>query len=238
MRVFHTDTAAVLRVLKPIWEKHTVTADRVRGGIELVLSWATTSGFREGENPARWKGHLENLLAKKTRVARVTHLAALPYKDLPAFMARLRGDDSITTTALEFVILTCARSGEALGAVWPEIDTEACFWTVPAERMKGGRKHEVPLSGAAMAVLERMAAIGQNDFVFAGGSGAGQLPESSMRDLLTRLSLDGETTVHGFRSGFADWTTEPSRGARSTPTPLRTGHRSVASSKLLDVGRL
>jgi integrase len=125
MPVAAINAAAVLPVLQPIWTEHTVTADRVRSRIEQVLSWATTSGYRTGENPARWKGHLENLLAKKTRVARVSHLAALPYKELPVFIARLRRADSITAAALEFTILTCARSGEALGTVWSEIDLQA-----------------------------------------------------------------------------------------------------------------
>ena len=144
------DTGLVMKVLEPIWTTRSETATRVRARIESVLDWATTHGYRRGENPARWRGHLQNLLPKRSRVKRVQHYAALPFKQMPAFMIDLRAQNSVSARALEFVILTAVRSGEATGALWSEIDLKAGIWTVPAERMKAGVEHRVPLSAPAL----------------------------------------------------------------------------------------
>ena len=144
------------------------TAGRVRGRIESVLDWATARGYRQGENPARWRGHLENLLPKKSKVRRVEHHAALPYAEIAAFMAELRKQEGVAARALEFAILTAARTGEVIGARWDEIDLAERLWTVPGERMKAGKEHRVPLSDAALAIVEEMRKIRQGDLVFPG----------------------------------------------------------------------
>jgi integrase len=148
------DTALVVKILEPIWTARPQTASRVRGRIESILDWAKVRGYRAGENPARWRGHLDHLLPSHRRLARVKHHAALPYADLPAFMRELRKREGNTARALEFTILTAARVGEALGARWDEISGDV--WTVPASRMKGGREHRVPLSGQAVELLEAL----------------------------------------------------------------------------------
>jgi integrase len=202
------DLAAVLRVIQPHWETKTVTIDRVRSRIELTLAWATTRGYRQGDNPARWKGHLETLLPKKSKVAKVEHMAALPYAEMPAFMTKLRKEEDSAARALELAILTAGRSKELLGAKWSEMDLEARLWVVPAERMKGGREHRVPLSEAAMAVLAAMQQVRAGEFVFPGARAGGRLHERVMLDLLKRLLPGSGVTVHGFRSAFSDWVTE------------------------------
>ena len=141
----------------------------MRGRIESILDWATARGYRQGENPARWRGHLENLLPKRSKVRRVEHHAALPYAEIGAFMAELRAQEGVAARALEFAILTAARTGEVIGARWAEINLAERLWTVPAERMKAGKEHRVPLSDAALAIVETMAAIRSGDFVFPGG---------------------------------------------------------------------
>jgi integrase len=198
----------VLRIIQPYWESKTVTIDRVRSRIELTLAWATTRGYRQGDNPARWKGHLETLLPKKSRITKVEHLAALPYAEMPSFMARLRSAEGIAARALELAILTCTRSNEVLGVKWSEIDLAGRLWVIAPERMKGNREHRVPLSAAAMAVLEAMQKVRTGDFVFAGPRNGRTLHERSMLGLLNRLSADTKITVHGFRSAFSDWVTE------------------------------
>ena len=162
------DVGLVLKVISPIWTTKPETASRVRGRIESVLDWATARGYRQAENSAKWRGYLENLLPKKSKVHRVEHHAALPYGALPAFMAELRQQDGIDARALEFAILTAARTGEVLGARWSEINLTERMWVVPSERMKSGREHRVPLSDAAVAILARMQAIREGDFVFSG----------------------------------------------------------------------
>lgn len=147
------ETADVLNALKPIWLTKSETASRLRGRIEAVLSWGTVQGYRQGENPARWKGHIEMILPAKSKVAKVKHHAALDYKDLPAFMAKMESQAGVGVLALRFVILTAARTGEVIGADWSEIDFENKVWTVPASRMKAGRQHRVPLSEPALAIL-------------------------------------------------------------------------------------
>jgi integrase len=205
--VHAVDVSLVMKVLDPIWSTKPETASRVRGRIESVLDWATARGYRQGENPARWKGHLENLLPKKSKVRRVEHHAALPHVELAEFMVELRQQEGVAARALEFAILTAARTGEVLGARWSEIDFKARLWTVPADRMKTGKKHRVPLSDAAVAVLEGMEAIREGDFVFPGGRARRPLSNRSMWTTLRRMQR-GDLTAHGFRSSFSDWCSE------------------------------
>ncbi|KQP80636.1 integrase [Methylobacterium sp. Leaf117] len=200
------DTGLVMKAIEPIWATKSETASRLRGRIESVLDWATTRGYRRGENPARWKGHLQNLLPKRSKVRRVAHHAALPYSEMASFMAELRTREVVVARALEFTILTAARTGEAMGARWVEIDLSAAMWTIPAERMKGGREHRVPLSAAAVDLLKVLPGPSAGEFVFPGGHGK-PLPKTSMLELLKQVQrLD--VTVHGFRSTFRDWAAE------------------------------
>jgi integrase len=205
--VQNVDVALVLRVLEPIWATKPETASRVRGRIERILDWAKARGFRQGENPARWRGHLDILLARRGRVRRVRHHGALPYAELPAFLLKIRQRDAVAARALEFAILTVARTGEVLGARWDEIDLENEVWTVPASRMKAGREHRVPMSTAAMTIAKRLKAIRQNDFVFPGERRNRPLSNMSMLMMLRRMSRE-DLTVHGFRSTFRDWAAE------------------------------
>jgi integrase len=203
--VADVDTDLVVKVLTPIWTTRTETATRVRGRIESILDWATVSRFRQGDNPARWRGHLENLLANPNKVAPVKNHPALPWRETPAFMVRLAQCRGVAARAAEFAILTAARSGEVRGATWDEVDLEARLWTVPAERMKAGKEHRVPLSGAAMALL---AAIPRRDgLIFAGRSGSAALSDMSLTAVLRRLGRS-DITIHGFRSSFRDWCAE------------------------------
>jgi integrase len=201
------DVGLVMKVIEPIWSTKPETASRVRGRVESILDWATSRGYRRGENPARWRGHLENLLPKASKVRRVAHHAALPYADIAAFMTELRQQDGVAARALEFAILSAARTGEVLGARWPEINVGERLWTIPAERMKAGKEHRVPLSDAALAIIEAMSAIRSGDFVFPGASAGKPLSNMSMLMLLRRMG-QGDLTVHGFRSCFRDWAAE------------------------------
>jgi integrase len=196
------DTALVLKVLEPIWATKPETASRVRGRIESILDWAKARSYRTGENPARWKGHLKNLLPPRSKVRRVENYAALPYTKLPGHMVELRAQDSIDARALEFTILTAARVSEALGARWSEISGDV--WTVPAERMKSGKPHRVPLSRRAMDLLE---ALPQNgNLIFPGPKFGRALHINAPRKLL--IGMGHRVTVHGFRSTFRDWAAE------------------------------
>jgi integrase len=197
------DTEAVLSVLAPVWREKPESASRLRQRIEAVLSYATAHRMRSGDNPARWRGHLEHLLAKPDRGAR-SHHAALAYADVPSFMASLRVVDTVAARALEFLILTAARSGEVYGAPWPEIDLEAKTWTVPASRMKAGREHRVPLSSRAVEIVETMRAGRESDFVFPGRRRGAQLSHVVMAKTIERMGVSG-ATPHGFRSAFRDW---------------------------------
>jgi integrase len=201
------DTGLVMKAIEPIWTEKPETASRVRGRIESVLDWAAARGYRAGENPARWRGHLENLLPKKTKVRRVEHHAALPYHEIGVFMVELRSKGGIAARALEFAILTAARRGEVLGARWSEIDMDAGLWTISASRMKSGREHRVPLSAAAQAILKDMAAARTSDFVFPDSRRGGSLSDAAMLKLLKRMG-SGDLTAHGFRSTFSDWCAE------------------------------
>lgn len=207
MPVQAINTGLVLKVVEPIWTAKPETASRVRGRIESVLDWAAARGHRQGENPARWRGHLENLLPKRSKVARIEHYAALPYRDLPGFIMELRQQEGVAARALEFTILTAARTGEVISATWAEIDLEARLWTIPAERMKAGREHRVPLSDAALAILRPFAEVRMSEFVFPGLRAGQRLSEMAMLMLLRRMGRDG-LTVHGFRSAFSDWCAE------------------------------
>lgn len=199
------ETGHILKAIEPIWTLKPETASRTRGRIEAVLDWATARGYRKGVNPARWKGHLQNLLPAKTKVHKVQHQPALPYEQLPAFMADLRGMDSISARALEFTILTAARTGEAIGAEWSEIDLDKRVWTVPASRMKAGREHRSPLSDRAIEILLGLPRMDDARFVFPGGQAKRPLSNMAMLQLLRGMKGCDGLTVHGFRSTFRDW---------------------------------
>jgi integrase len=203
------DVGLVMKAVEPIWTKKSETASRVRGRIESVLDWATARGYRTGENPARWRGLLENLLPKRSKVAPVEHHPALPYREMPEFMAALRPRGGIAAAALEFAILTAARTSEVIGATWPEIDFGARLWTIPAGRMKAGREHRVPLSDAAMTILRSLYEVRTSDRVF---------PISNMAMAMTLRRMGcSDLTVHGFRSTFSDWCAEQT----NTPSEVR-----------------
>ena len=201
------DVGLVLQAIEPIWSTKPETASRVRGRIEAILDWARARGYRQGENPARWRGHLDNLLPRPSKVRRVEHHAALPYPEIGAFMAELRQQDGVAARALEFVILTAARTGEALGARWDEINLAERLWTIPGERMKAGREHRVPLSDAALAIVERMAAIRMGEHVFPSVRSGRPLSNMALLMTLRRMGR-GDLTAHGFRSSIRDWTAE------------------------------
>jgi len=198
------DTAAVLSVLTPRWGETYETASRVRGRIEKVIDSARALGHipPDRANPARWKGHLDHILPKKPRLAQAHH-AAMDYGAVPAFMARLRSQESVAALALAFTILTAARSGEVLGAKWNEIDMVTKIWTVPPSRMKAGREHRVPLCQPALAILEAMSAARTGKFVFPGQT-TGALSHGAMARVLERMGVT-DATPHGFRSSFCDW---------------------------------
>jgi integrase len=199
------DTGLVCKVLEPIWTTKPETATRIRGRIEAILDWAKVREFRRGENPARWRGHLDQVLPAPSRVREVKHHAALPYSNIGAFMRSLRDREATAARALEFTILTAARTGEMLGARRREIDLISKMWTVPSERMKAGREHRVPLSNQAVALLKRMLENNDSEYVFPGDRRA-TLSNMAMDMLLRRMNPD--VTVHGFRSCFRTWAAE------------------------------
>lgn len=203
MSVDAIGTDDVLAILKPIWTIKAETASRVRGRIEKVLDATKARGFRDGENPARWRGHLDHLLPRQSKLARGHH-AAMPYEDVAIFIAKLRARESLAALALELCILTAARSGEILGMRWSEIDFEKKIWTVPANRMKAGREHRVPLSLRATAILRELDKTKTGDFVFPGQACGKPLSNMALEMLLRRMKVD-YATVHGFRSSFRDW---------------------------------
>ena len=192
----------VMKVLEPIWHQKTETAKRLRGRLESVLDWAITRDLRSGPNPARWKGHLDTLLAQPGKISKTKHHRRLPYAEMPAFMAELRKQTGIGAKALEFTILTAARSGEVRAATWDEFDLKAGLWTVPADRMKAGKEHRVPLSDAAIAVLVAQQAIRFNDYVFPSPR-SGILSDMTLSAVLRRMEV--EAVPHGFRSTFRGW---------------------------------
>ena len=194
--------AHVMAVLLPIWKTKTQTATRLRGRIEQVLAWATAAGFRQGENCARWTGLLDQLLPAPGKVSKPKHHPAVRVDDMPAFIKALRQHDGLSPKALEFAVLTAARSGEVRGANWAEIDLEAAVWTVPPERMKAGKEHRVPLSAAAIKLLEAMPRMEGTDLVFPGTKGQ-PLSDMSLTAVMRRMDVDA--VPHGFRSTFRDW---------------------------------
>jgi integrase len=204
MPVADVATEHILEVLTPIWQLIPETASRLRGRIEAVLDAARAAGHigRNEANPARWKGHLEKLLPKAKKLSRGHHVA-MAYQDLPAFMKRLSGHDSMAALALRFLILTAARTGEVLSATWAEIDLDAKVWTVPASRMKAGREHRVPLSKPAIGILEKLGEVRLGDFVFPGLKRGKPLSNMALAMTLRRMQVD--VTPHGFRSAFRDW---------------------------------
>lgn len=202
MPVADVATADVLAVLKPVWQAKAETAARLRGRIERVLDFAKTHHLREGENPARWRGHLDAVLPKRQKLTR-GHLKALPFDDVPDFLGKLRAADGLAARALEFLILTAARSGEVLRMRWEEVDLDAKLWTVPGTRMKAGREHRVPLSDRAAAILAELASVRTGAFVFPGAKSGKPLSDMALAMVLRRLNA--EATVHGFRSAFRDW---------------------------------
>lgn len=202
------DVGLIMRVLQPIWTIKTETASRVRGRIESVLDWAKARGYRRGDNPARWRGHLDNLLAKQSKIQKVQHHAALSYGQIGTFVANLRKQEGIAARALEFTILTAARTGETIGARREEVNDDATVWTVPANRMKVDTKeHRVPLSPVATTLVKRALASHGGEFVFPGGKAKKPLSNMAMAAVLDRMGRD-DITVHGFRSTFRDWAAE------------------------------
>jgi integrase len=200
------ETDHVLKVLEPIWNKKTETARRLRGRIEVILDWAKVSGFRSGENPARWRGHLSHLLPARTKVRTVKHHAALAYTEIHTFMKELRQAEGTAAAALEFLILTAARTSEVIYAHWREVDFKNQTWIVPPDRTKTHREHRVPLSAAATSVLSWAKEL-QGDYVF-----PGRLPKTSLSNMALLMTLGrmnrGDITAHGFRSTFRDWAAE------------------------------
>ncbi|MGO9401742.1 MAG: tyrosine-type recombinase/integrase [Xanthobacteraceae bacterium] len=203
------DTPLVLRVIEPIWREKTETASRVRGRIESVLAWATVRGYRQGDNPARWKGHLQEALPARGKIAKVEHHAALPYAELPAFMTDLRQREGVAAKALMFTILTAARTGEVAGSKWSEVDLTNAVWTIAGSRMKAGKEHKVALAPQAVALLRDLPREGEDDdgYVFIGARPGTGLSDASMTAVLKRMGR-GDITVHGMRSAFKDWASE------------------------------
>jgi len=201
------DVGLVIRAVEPIWYSKPETASRVRGRIEAVLDWATARAYRQGENPARWRGHLENLLPNKTKLHRVEHHAALPYAEIGKFMAGLRQREGISARALEFAILTAARTGEVTGARWDEVNRAERLWTIPAERMKADREHRIPLCDRALEIVGEMDAIRQGTLIFPGARAERPLSHMAMLRVLEAMGRS-DLTVHGFRSVFRDWAAE------------------------------
>ena len=201
------DYGLIMQALEPIWTKKPETASRIRGRIESILDWAKVRGFRDGDNPARWRGHLDQLLPRRSKVRKVEHHAALPYDELPAFVKRLRDQDGVASRALEWTILTAARTGETVGATTDEINAREKAWNLPGERMKSGREHRVPLSDRALAIIAELAPLREGGrFVFPATTGRG-LSNMAMLMLLERMGR-ADITVHGFRSTFRDWAAE------------------------------
>jgi integrase len=201
------DVGLVMKALEPVWQSKPETASRLRGRIEAVLDWATVRGYRKGENPARWRGHLDKLLPARNKIRKVEHHPALPYGEIAEFIAALRRQEGIAARALEFLILTAARTGEVIGAQWDEVDLQDKVWVIPGTRMKAGREHRVPLSAAALGILARLREVRESDFVFPGGKKGKPLSDMAMLKLLKRMRRD-DLTAHGFRSTFRDWAAE------------------------------
>lgn len=234
-QVSHVETAHVVTILEAIWNTKTETASRLRGRIESVLDWAKVRGYRKGENPARWKGHLDHILPARNKVQKAKHHAALDYRDIHSFMNELKAIEGMGARALEFTILTATRSGEVRGATWAEIDEKANVWIIPAERMKTGREHRVPLPTEALALLERLPRMFGTDFMFPSAKNT-QLSDMTLTAVIRRMheakiknggagwldSTGKVVTAHGFRSTFRDWAGE------TTPYPREVIEHAIA----------
>lgn len=205
LRVADINVTHVLDVLQPIWLTKNETASRLRGRIENVLDWAAARGYRKGENPARWRGHLDHLLARPSKVAKVKHYSAVPIDGMAEFLKSLREREGVSARALEFTIFTACRSGEVLGAKWSEIDLDDGVWTVPAERMKAKKEHRVPLSPQAVKVVKALPRVENQELVFPSPRG-GQLSNMAMTRVMDHMGIDA--VPHGFRSTFRDWAAE------------------------------
>ena len=197
----------IMRVLDPIWREKTETAKKLRGRIESVLDWATVQDYRKGENPARWRGHLDKLLPKPSELHKVKHFAALPYPEINKFMDQLREREALSALALRLIILTSTRSGEVRGAIWSEFDLEKATWTIPAERMKAKKEHIIPLCKEALSIVQSLPRMAGNDLLFAGSRSGKPLSDVVFKKLMERMGIKGITT-HGFRSTFRDWAAE------------------------------
>ena len=209
--VDQVETPDVLRILQPVWNSKPETAVRVRGRIERILSWAATQKLRSRENPAAWKNHLDAILPKRSKVRAVKHHRALAWGDVPGFIRALRHREGIAANALEFLVLTAARSGEVRGATWFEVDLDSRTWTVPADRMKAGREHRVPLSDQAVELLEKQPRFEGEERIFPSTRG-GMLSDMALSAVLRRMDVDA--VPHGFRSSFRDWCAETTRFPR------------------------
>jgi integrase len=201
------NTGALLKVLEPIWTTRTETAARVRGRIEAILDWAKARGLRDGDNPARWRGHLDHLLPPRSRVRAVVHHRALPYQDMPAFIAELQAQGGVAARGFELQILTAARTGEVIGARWEEFDADRRVWTIPATRMKAHREHRAALSSAALKVLTKLRPMSDSDFILPGLRPMRPLSNMAFLAVLKRMGRT-DLTAHGFRSTFRDWAAE------------------------------
>jgi integrase len=201
------DAGLVMKILEPIWSDKTETATRVRGRIERILDWATARGYRSGENPARWRGHLQSLLAAPAKIAKVEHHPALAYSEIGAFMVELGLQTGDAADALTLLVLTATRTSEVIGASWPEVDFGAKVWTIPADRIKAGREHRIPLSGPALALLKRRHEGRTDDGWIFPGVRQKHLSNNAILALLGRMDRDN-LTAHGFRSTFRDWAAE------------------------------
>jgi integrase len=206
LQVSDIELPHILKVLEPIWESKTETATRLRQRIEATLAWARVHGYRKGENPARWKGHLDAILSKPSKIKNVEHHKALPYEDMGEFMKKLRAADGLGARAVEFTILTATRSAEVRGAKWSEIDFNKAVWIIPAGRMKASKEHHVPLSPQAIELLKGLPRMEGSDYIFTSKRAAG-LSENTLMETMRRLGR-GDLTVHGFRSTFRDWAAE------------------------------
>lgn len=201
------DVGMVLKAIEPIWSEKPETAARVRMRIETVLDWATVRGYRVGDNPARWRGHLDKMLPARKKVKKVRHHPALPYGEIGDFVAELRKREGVAPRALEFLILNASRTSEVIEGRWSEIDLKAAIWTIAAERMKSGREHRVPLSKRAIAILEALPRDKRSEFIFVGDRRGSPLSNMAMLKQLARMKRS-DITVHGFRSTFRDWCAE------------------------------
>ncbi|MCW8918054.1 MAG: integrase arm-type DNA-binding domain-containing protein [Gammaproteobacteria bacterium] len=212
-------TEDILKILTPIWNSKTETAKRLQGRIEIVLDYAAAHKYRDPLNPARWRGHLDKLLPKPSRVKKASHHPAMPYMEVPSFMAELSGNDSISAKALRFLILTATRTSEALEAKWEEIDLDAAVWTIPAERMKAKKEHRVPLSSAAITILKELDREEDNPYLFPGARNGRPLSNMALLQLMRGMGYGvkgdrGSYVPHGFRSSFRDWSGEVSNFPR------------------------